>query len=71
MSTRDKLLMKINFLSDEQLEGLYSFISGFLPDESFNEETIEAFAEIEEMKKHPEQYKSYDDIDELFEELSK
>ena len=71
MSTRDKLLMKISFLSDEQLEGLYKFISGFLPDDSFNEETLAAFAESEQMKKHPEMYKGYNDIDELFEELSR
>lgn len=37
----------------------------------YNAETEAAFAEIEEMKKHPEQYKGYTDIDELFEELDK
>lgn len=36
-----------------------------------NKETEEAFAEIEEMKKHPEQYKGYTDIDELFQDLDK
>lgn len=37
----------------------------------YNEETEAAFAEIEEMKKHPENYKGYNDLDELFEELNK
>ena len=37
----------------------------------YNAETEKAFAEIEEMKKHPEQYKGYTDIDELFEDLDK
>ncbi|MBQ3693129.1 MAG: type II toxin-antitoxin system RelB/DinJ family antitoxin [Clostridia bacterium] len=37
----------------------------------YNEETEAAFAEIEEMKKHPEQYKGYTNIDELFEDLDK
>lgn len=37
----------------------------------YNKETEEAFAEIEQMKKNPEQYKGYTDIDELFEDLDK
>lgn len=37
----------------------------------YNAETEAAFAEVEEMKKHPEQYKGYTDIDELFEDLNK
>lgn len=37
----------------------------------YNAETEAAFAEIEKMKKHPEEYKGFDDIDELFEKLSK
>lgn len=37
----------------------------------YNKESEMAFAEVEEMKKHPEQYKGYTDIDELFEELKK
>lgn len=37
----------------------------------YNAETEAAFAEIEEMKRHPEEYKGYTDIDELFEDLSK
>ncbi len=37
----------------------------------YNKETEAAFAEIEQMKQHPEQYKGYTDIDELFEDLAK
>ncbi len=36
-----------------------------------NAETLAAFAEVEEMKKHPERYKGYTNIDELFEDLDK
>ncbi len=36
-----------------------------------NAETLAAMAEVEEMKKHPEKYKSYTDIDEMFRELLK
>lgn len=34
-----------------------------------NAETLEAFHEVEEMKKHPSQYKAYNSVDELFEDL--
>ena len=37
----------------------------------YNAETEAAFAEVEEMKKHPELYKSYSSADELFEDLDK
>lgn len=36
-----------------------------------NAETLAAFAEVEEMKAHPEKYKSYTDVDEMFGELLK
>lgn len=36
-----------------------------------NRETLEAFAEVEEMKKHPEKYKGYNDIDEMMRDLLK
>ena len=37
----------------------------------YNAETEAAFAEVEEMKKHPELYKGYNSADELFENLDK
>lgn len=37
----------------------------------YNAETEAAFAEVEEMKKHPDLYKGYTNIDELFEDLDK
>lgn len=37
----------------------------------YNAETELAFAEVENMKKHPELYKQYDSVDELFEDLNK
>lgn len=71
MSTRDKILTKMEFLTEEQLQGLYMFLESLFPDEEFNAETLAAFAEVDDMKKHPEDYKGYDDIGELFEELRK
>lgn len=34
-----------------------------------NEETLKAFEEEEDMLKHPERYKFYDDVDEMFAEI--
>ncbi|MDD5952241.1 MAG: type II toxin-antitoxin system RelB/DinJ family antitoxin [Oscillospiraceae bacterium] len=34
-----------------------------------NQETLEALKEVDQMKKHPEQYKGYTDVDEMMEEL--
>lgn len=34
-----------------------------------NENTLQALAELEEMEKHPEDYKTYDNVDELMEDL--
>ena len=34
-----------------------------------NIETLEAMKEIEEMEKHPENYKSYTDVDKMFEDI--
>ena len=34
-----------------------------------NSETLEAMREVEDMKLHPENYKSYDDVDVMFKEL--
>jgi DNA-damage-inducible protein J len=31
-----------------------------------NRETLEAIAEVQKMKRHPERYKGYRDVDELF-----
>lgn len=34
----------------------------------FNKETLEALTEVELMKKHPENYKGYTDVDEMIAE---
>lgn len=34
-----------------------------------NPETMAAMAEVEDMKKHPEKYKGYKDVDEMFKEI--
>ncbi len=70
MSTRDKLFTMLDTLTDEQLEGLYEFLGNFIKiDEQLNEDMTAAFSEIEEMKKHPENYKSYESFEEMLEDL--
>lgn len=39
--------------------------------ETFNEETISALNEVDEMRKHPEQYPSYTSVDTMFNTLLK
>lgn len=36
-----------------------------------NKETLETFDEVEEMQKHPENYKKYSSVDEMFDEIEK
>jgi len=69
MSTKEKIITKINFLTDEQIEALYSLLNSFYPEEIYNKETLEAFDEVEEMKRNPEQYKGVSSVEELFKEL--
>ena len=39
--------------------------------ETFNEDTISALNEVDEMRKHPEQYPSYTSVDTMFDTLLK
>lgn len=38
-------------------------------DLQFNEETLKAFEEVEDIIQHPDKYPSYTDIDKMFEDL--
>ena len=70
MSTRDKLFTMLDTLEDSQLEGLYQFLKNFIPiSETPNEETLEAIKEVEEMRKHPENYQSYDSFEEMVSDI--
>lgn len=70
MSTRDKLFTILDCMTDEQLEGLYSFISSLVDfDEEPSEEMKTAIAEVDEMMKHPENYKSYSSAEEMTEDI--
>ena len=70
MSTREIAYSIIDSLSDEQITAFITlFGNAAALDEVPNEETLEAFAEVEEMKKNPDKYKGYTDVDEMMKEL--
>ena len=72
MSTRDKLFTMLDMLSDEQLEGLYTFLKNLIPveiDEEPNEKMHEVLKEMEDMHQHPEKYKSYSSVEEMMEDI--
>ncbi len=71
MSTKEMLYSEINHLTEEQMQGLLLFIRGFYASENPNAETIAAMEEVDEMKKHPELYQGYTDIDDMMEDLLK
>lgn len=68
MSTREQVHTMIDEMNDEQLAELVVFISNYYEP---NTETLNALKEVEDMKKHPENYKAYDDVEEMIEELLK
>ena len=69
----EKVFKKDGLTLDEAIYFFFkeSVISDSLPfDLTPNKETLKAFAECEKMEKHPEKYKAYDSVDELFKDLS-
>ena len=67
MSTKEIAYSIIDGMNDEQLSAFVALFkkSAEVP----NSETLEAMREVEDMKLHPENYKSYDDVDVMFKEL--
>ena len=70
MSTREYAYSLIDSMTEEQLKGFILLFGGLVGSaEVPNEETYEAISEVEDMKRHPEKYKGYDDVDVMFKEL--
>ena len=68
----EKVFKKEGLTLDEAIYFFFkeTVISDSLPfDLTPNKETLRAFAECEEMEKHPEKYKTYDTVDELMKDL--
>lgn len=72
MSTKEKIIFLLNHIKQDDLETLYKVVVKFaFPAEKIpNDDTIEAFAEAEDMEKHPENYKIYTSVENLFEDLN-
>ena len=70
MSTREKLFFMLDTLTDEQLEGLYEFISGFLKlDDIPNEETLAAIKEAEDIASGRISAKVYSSAKEMIDDI--
>ena len=74
MSERELAINLIKEIPENKLVYIISFLQGALiPDEPqeyiFNAKTIEAFEEVERMKKNPSELKGYTDVDDMFEDI--
>lgn len=70
MSTREIAYSILDRLSDEQIAAFIMLFGGYISsDEIPNEDTLEAFSEVEEMKKNPDKFKGYTDVDEMMKDL--
>jgi flagellar motor switch protein FliG len=67
MSTREIAYTIVDKMTDEQLENFVKEYWGFegVP----NDETLEAMEECEYILQHPEEYKSYTNVQEMFEDI--
>ena len=70
MSTREKIFSMLDLLDDAQLEELYNYLNVFLKmNGNTNDGSHDIIAELEDMKQHPEKYKSYSSFSELLEDI--
>ena len=71
MSTKEYVYSLIDCMSEAQLKALADFITSFSDINELvpNAETLEALNEVEDMKRRPENYKGYDDVDDMLKEL--
>ncbi len=66
MSDRERAIELINNASEDCILYVISYLQNA---ETLNSETLEAMAEVEEMKRNPSRYKGYTDVDEMMKEL--
>lgn len=69
MSTKEMLYHEIDYLTEEQLQGLLSFIRGFYKNDVPNEETVKAMLEADEIARDPN-VKGYTNMVDLMEALN-
>ncbi len=66
MSDKERAIELINNASEDCILYVISYLQNA---ETLNSETLEAMAEVEEMKRNPSLYKGYTDVDEMMKEL--
>ncbi len=71
MSTKEQVINLIEILPDELIKSLYDYAQFLAHQNEYtpNAETLEAIKEVEEMKKNPHLYKSYNSFNEILQEL--
>ncbi len=68
MSTRDLVIEQLGSLSEAEMQALLLYLLR-MKGEEIPPETLAAMQEVEEMKRNPEAYPGYTDIDEVMKEL--
>lgn len=67
MSTREMAYNVIDIMTEEQLS---EFLKNYLGlDEIPNPDTLEALLELRYMEQHPEEYKTYESTEDMFEDI--
>lgn len=68
MSIKEMAYDIVDNLTEEQLKGFIMMFGNF-DSEVPSEELLEAFEEVEDMKKNPDKYKGYSDVDEMMRDI--
>lgn len=69
MSNKERAVQLLNRIPDSRMYYVLSFLEGAaIPDETPNEETIAAFAEVDELKKNHSRQK-FNNLDDLWASL--
>ena len=69
MSIKEMAYDIFDNLTEDQLRGFVLMFGGNSSVEVPNEELLEAFEEVEDMKKNPSKYKGYSDVDEMMRDI--
>lgn len=69
MSIKEIAYDIVDNLTEEQLKGFIMMFRGGAAVEVPNEELAEALKEVEDMKKNPDKYKGYSDVDEMMRDI--
>lgn len=68
MSIKEMAYDIVDNLTEEQLRG-FVMMFGVFDSEVPSEELLEAIQEVEDMKKNPDMYKGYSDVDEMMRDI--